>query len=70
MDPFWKPFFHFRQKINTKSKEYILGVAKLSTKTTWKEMLKQVQELRLKLRKRLNQRTARCSAPSRCTSPY
>ena len=30
----------------------------------WREMLKQVQELRLKLRKRLNQRTARCSAPA------
>ena len=30
----------------------------------WKEMLKQVQELRLKLCKRLNQRTARSAAPA------
>ena len=30
----------------------------------WREMKKQVQELWLKLRKRLNQRTARCSAPA------
>ena len=30
----------------------------------WKEMLKQVQELRLKLRKRSNQRTARSAAPA------
>ena len=30
----------------------------------WRDMLKRSQELRLKLRKRLNQRTARCSAPA------
>ena len=30
----------------------------------WKEMLKHARELRLKLRKRLNQRTARSSAPT------
>ena len=30
----------------------------------WRDMLKHAQELRLKLRKRLNQRTARCSAPA------
>ena len=30
----------------------------------WRDMLKRSQELRLKLRKRLNQRAARCSAPA------